>query len=69
MQNQKIKAANLILSDGNFKKKLNIIEIRLAIWIFPMNHFNRKGVNCGFKQTETFFSILLMHPAPVCLCR
>jgi len=29
MQNQKIKAANLILSDGNLKKKLNIIEIAL----------------------------------------
>jgi len=30
VQNQKIKAANLLLSDGNFKKKLNIIEILSA---------------------------------------
>ena len=41
MQRQKIKAANLILSDGDFKKELDRVAMRFAyrgfpiFWIFP----------------------------------
>ena len=51
MQDQEIEAANLIISDGNFKEKLNIAEIIRYI-DFPVScTISKPFVKNGIRKT------------------
>jgi hypothetical protein len=50
VQNQKIKAANLIFSDGNFQKKLNQKEYNRLVHILD-GLIDEVGENESHKQT------------------